>query len=172
MVVVKPLTCVWLFVTPGTAAARLFCPPRPLRVCSDSCPLSLWCYLTILLPSIFPRIRVFSNESALCLRWPKCWSFSLGISPSSDYWVDFLWNRLVWCPCCPRDSQESSPAPQFESIHSSALSLLYDPTLTSVHNYWKTKVWTLWIFVSKAMTLTFNTLSRFVIPFLRGASVF
>ena len=51
--------------------------------------------------------------------------------------VDFLWDWLVWSPCSPRDSQESSPASQFESISSSALSLLYGPTLTSVHDYWK-----------------------------------
>ena len=50
---------------------------------------------------------------------------------------DFLWNWLVWSPCSPRDSQESSPAPQFESISSSALSLLYGPALTSTHDYWK-----------------------------------
>ena len=51
--------------------------------------------------------------------------------------VHFLWDWLVWCPCSPRDSQESSPAPQFESIDSSALNLLYGPTLTFVHDYWK-----------------------------------
>ena len=51
--------------------------------------------------------------------------------------VDFLSDQLVWSPCCPRDSQESSPVPQFKSIDSSALSLLYGPTLTSVHDYWK-----------------------------------
>ena len=56
----------------------------------------------------------------------------------SFQWIfkaDFLWDWLVWSPCCPRDSQESSPAPQFESINSLALSLLYSPTLTSVHDY-------------------------------------
>ena len=51
--------------------------------------------------------------------------------------VDFLWDWLVWSPCSPMDPQESSPAPQFESINSSALSLLYDPTLISIHYYWK-----------------------------------
>ena len=51
--------------------------------------------------------------------------------------VDFLWDWLVWSPCYPRDSQESSLAPQFKSIISLALSLLYGPTLTSVHDYWK-----------------------------------
>ena len=87
-----------------------------------------------LLPSIFPRIRLFSNESVLLIRWPKNWSFS--ISPSNEYsgliafkmdWLDVL--------ASPRNSQESSPTPQFKSINSSALSLLYGPILTSVHDY-------------------------------------
>ena len=52
------------------------------------------------------------------------------------YRVDFLWDWLVWSPCCPRDSRESSPAPHFESVNSSVLSHLYDPTFTSVHDYW------------------------------------
>ena len=51
--------------------------------------------------------------------------------------VDFLWDWLVWYPCCPRDSQESSPTPEFKGISSSELSFLYNPTLTSIHNYWK-----------------------------------
>ena len=51
--------------------------------------------------------------------------------------VDFLYSWLIWSPCSPRDSQESSPAPQFENINSSSLSLLYGPTLTSVHDHWK-----------------------------------
>ena len=51
--------------------------------------------------------------------------------------VDFLWDGLVWSPCCPRDSQESSLAPRFKSSNSSALSLLYGPALISIHDYWK-----------------------------------
>ena len=76
----------------GLQHARLPCPSRIPRVCSNSCPLSQWCYLTIpscfpllLLPWIFPSIRVFPNESALCVRWPKYWSFSFSISPSNEY---------------------------------------------------------------------------------------
>ena len=88
----------------------------------------------LLLPSIFPSIRVFSNESALCSRWPKYWSFS--ISPSNEYsaLISFRWT--VWSPCCPRDSQESSLT-QFESTNSSALSLLRGSPLTSIHDYWE-----------------------------------
>ena len=88
----------------------------------------------ILLPlSIFPSIRVFSNESALCIRWPKYWSFSF----SPIFRTDFLQDGLVVSPCSPRDSQESSPTPQFKSINSSALSFPYSPTLISIHDYWK-----------------------------------
>ena len=85
----------------------------------------------LLLPFSFPSIRVFSNESALCIRWPKYWSFSF--SPSNEYsslisfwmeWFDFL---------AVQGTLESSPTPQFESITSLALSLLYDLTLISIH---------------------------------------
>ena len=74
----------------------------------------------------------------------------------------FLYDWLVWSPCSPRNSQESSPASSFESINFSALSILYDPILTSVHDYWKTIALTIWTFVGKGMSLLFNMLSRFV----------
>ena len=86
------------------------------------------CRPLLLLPSVFPSIRIFSNESALHIRWPKYWNFSFSISPSNEH---------SGSPCSPRDSQESSPTPQFKSINSSALSFLYSPTLTSIHDYWK-----------------------------------
>ena len=71
------------------------------------------CRPLLILPSIFPSIRVFSDESVLPIRWPKYWSFSFSIGPSSEY------SGLVWSPCSPRDSQESSPTPQCKSINSS-----------------------------------------------------
>ena len=97
------------------------------------------CLPLLLLPSIFPSIRVFSNESALRIRWAKYWSFSFSISPSNEYsgLISFRIDWLVWSPCSPRDSQESSPALQFKSISPSVLSLLYCSTLTSVHDYWE-----------------------------------
>ena len=135
---------VWLFETHGPQHTRSPCPSPSPRVCSNSCPLSQWCYPTIsssccpllLLPSIFVSIRLFSNESVLCISWPKYWSFSFSISPSNGYsgLISFK-DWLVLSPCCPRDSQESSPAPQSKSINSLALSLLYGPTLTSIHDY-------------------------------------
>ena len=95
----------------------------------------------LLLPSIFPRIRVFSNELALRFKWPKYWGFCFSISPSNEYSLEcsLISFRIDWFDllCSPRDSQVSSPAPQLETINSSALSLLYGLTLTSVHDYWK-----------------------------------
>ena len=80
--------------------------------------------------------------------------------------VDFLLFWLVWSPCCPRFSQESSPAPQLESIDSAALYLLYGPTLPSTHDYWKTIAVNTWNSVGNVMCLLFNILSRFVRAFL------
>ena len=96
------------------------------------------CYPLLLLSSIFPSTRVFFSESALRTRWTKCWSFGFNISPSNEYLgvVSFGIDRVL-SPCCPRDSQESSPAPQSKSINSLVLSFLYGPTLTSTHDYWK-----------------------------------
>ena len=116
------------------------------RVCSNSCPSlmsvipsnKLIFYFPLLfLPSIFPRIRIFSNELALCIRCPKYWSFSFSISSSNEY-SGLISFRIEWFELyCPGDSQEYSPAPQFESISSSSLSLLYGLTITSLHDYWK-----------------------------------
>ena len=112
------------------------------------------CRPLLLLPSIFPSIRVFSNESALHIRWPKYWSFSFNISPSNEYsglisfrldWFDFL---------AVQGTLESSPTPQFKSISSSVLSLLYGPTLTSIHDYLKNHS-----FAIKVMSLLFHMLS-------------
>ena len=80
--------------------------------------------------------------------------------------LDLLQNGLVGSPCSPRDSQESSPTPQFKSINSSALSLLHSPTLTSIHDHWKNQALTRRTFVGKVMSLLFNMLPRLVITFL------
>ena len=93
-------------------------------------------YPLLFLPSIFPSIKVFSNESVLRIRWPKFWSFSFSISPSNEY-SGLIFFRIDWLDllCSPRDSQESSATPQFKSINSLPLSFLYSPTLTSIHDY-------------------------------------
>ena len=98
--------------------------------------LILHCPL-LLLPSIFPRIRVFSSESVLCIRWPKYWKFNLNISPSNEY-SGLISFRMDWLDLpAVQGTLESSPTPQFKSINSSALSFLYSPTLTSIHDEWK-----------------------------------
>ena len=91
------------------------------------------------LSSIFRSIRVFSNESALHIKWPKCWSFSFIINLSNEYSVIQHWFPLGLTgliSLLSRDSQVYSPVPQFKSIDSLALSLLYGPTLISIYNYW------------------------------------
>ena len=94
------------------------------------------CHPPFLLPSIFPSIRVFSNESVLRIRWPKYWSFSFRINPSNEYsgLISFRVDWLDLLACRPRDSQESSPTPQFKSISSSELSFLYSPTINKQSN--------------------------------------
>ena len=96
----------------------------------------IFLHLPLLWPSVFPSIRVFSRESALCIRWSKYQSFSFSISLPMNIqgWFPLEW--LAWPSCSPWDSQESSPAPQFKSTNSSALDL-YGPTLISVCGYWK-----------------------------------
>ena len=95
------------------------------------------CPPLLFLPSIFLSIKVFSNESALHIRWPKYWHFSCTISPSNEYsgLISFMMDWLS--PCSPRDSQGCSPTPQFKRINSSVLSFLYSPALTSMHDYWR-----------------------------------
>ena len=81
--------------------------------------------------------RVFSNESVLCIRWPEYWSFSFSISPSSEH-SGLISFRIDWFDLLAvQGTQQSSPTPQFKSINSLALSFLYSPTLTSIHDYWK-----------------------------------
>ena len=117
------------------------------------------------LPSIFPSIRVFFNESSLCIRWPKYWSYSFSISPSNEY-SGLISFRIDWFDLFDvQDSQEYFPAPQFE-INSSMISLLYGLILTSVCDYWKNHSFFYGPFVCKVMSLLFNMLSRFVIAFL------
>ena len=142
----QSLSCVQLFVTPWTAACQ-----ASLSITNSRSLLKLMsiesvmpsnhlilCHPLLLLPSIFPSIRVFSNESAFCTRWPKYWSFRFNISPSKEHWrlISF---RMDWLDlfAVQGNSQESSPTPQFKSINSLAFSFLYSPTLAFRHDYWK-----------------------------------
>ena len=130
-------------------------PSNHLIVC---CPL--------LLPSIFPRTRVFSNESALHISLPNYWSFSFSISPSNEY-SGLISFRFDWFDCLAVQGTLKS----LLYHHSSKASilrfgLLYGPTLTSIHDYWKNQALIIWTFVGRVMTLLFTMLSRFVIAFL------
>ena len=119
----------------------------------------------LLPPSIFPSIRVFSNAPILHIRWPKYWSFSF-ISPSNEY-SGLIFFRMDWFDLLAvQRIPKSSPTPQFKSINSLVLSFLYSPTLTSIHDHWKTIALTRWAFVDKVMSLLLNMLSRLVIAFL------
>ena len=125
------------------------------------------CHPLIHLISILPSIRVFSNKSVFCIRWPKYWSFSFSISTSNEY-SGLISFRIDWLDLLAAQGtlKESSPTPQFRSINTLALSFLYSPTLTSIHDYWKNHTLTRWIFVSKVMSLLYNMLPRLVIAFL------
>ena len=158
----------------GLQPARLPCPSPTPRTYSNSYPLSQWYHPTIL-SSVVPFsscLQSFQHQGLF--KWissshqvAKVLEFQL--QPQSFQWIfrtDFLQGRLVGSPCSPRNSQESSPTPQLKSINSLALSFLYSPTLTSVHDTGKTIALTRQTFVSKIMSLLFNMLSRWDITLL------
>ena len=138
---VQLLSRVRLFVTPGTAAhqASLFVTNSQslLTLMSIESVMPSYHLILLLPPSIFPSIRVFSNESVLRFRWPKYWSFSFSIRPSNEY-SGLISFRMDWLDLLAvQGTQESSPTPQFKSINSSVFSFLYGSTLTSIHDHWK-----------------------------------
>ena len=124
------------------------------------------CHALLLLLSFFPDIRVFSNESVLCSRWPKYWSFSFSISPSNEY--SGLISRMVWLDLL---TIQGTLRNLFQH-HSSKASILWHLAFFLVqpsHPYMttgKTIALTRWTFVDKVMPLLFNMLSRLVITFL------
>ena len=172
---IQSLSCVLLFATPWIAARQaslsIINSQSLLKLTSIELVMPsnhiILCRPLLLLSSIFPSIRVFSSESVLHIRWPNYWSFSFSISPSNEY-SGLISFRIDWLDLLAFQgtemNQESSPTPQFKSINSSALSFLYSPTLTSIHDSWKalTKL----TFGGKVMSLLFNMPSRLVITFL------
>ena len=113
-------------------------PPKPMST-ESVMPSNhfILCRPLLLLPSIPPSIRVFSSESTLRMRWRKYWSFSFSIIPSKEI-PGLISFRMDWLDLLAvQGTQGSSPTPQFKSINSLALSFLYSPTLTSIHDYWK-----------------------------------
>ena len=124
------------------------------------------CHLLLLLPSIFPSIRVFSNESALRMRWPKYWSFSFNISPSNEQ-ARLICFRMDWLDLLANQGTLKN----LLQYHSSKASILWCSDFFIVqlsHLYMttgKTIALTRWTFVDKVMSLVFNMLSRLVIKF-------
>ena len=130
----------------GLQHPRLPCPSPSPRVCSNSCPLSQWCHFNhltlchplVLLSSVFPSIRVFSSELALCIRGPKYWSFNFSISPSNEY-LRLISFRMDWFDLLAVQGTLKSLLQHHISKASISLvlSLLYSPTLTPIHDSWK-----------------------------------
>ena len=180
IVVVQLPSPVWLFVTPWAAACQaslsltisqnlpkfmsteLMMPSNHLIL---SCPL--------LLPSVFPSIKVFSNESALCIKWPMYWSFSFKISPSNEY-SGLISFRIDWFDLLA----VQGTLKRLLQHHYKKVSILRHSAFLIVrlsHPYMttgKTIALTIWTFVGKVMSLLFNMLTRFVIAFLLRSTVF
>ena len=94
------------------------------------------CQPLLLLPPIPPSIRVFSNESTLCMRWPNYWNFSFSIIPSNEH-PGLISFRMDWLDLLAVQGTQESSTPQFKSINSLVLSFLHSPNLTSIHDHWK-----------------------------------
>ena len=173
---VQSLSLVQIFVTPWIAACQASLSisnsqrlPKLMSIESEmpsnhlilSCPL-------LLLPSIFPSIRVFSNESVLRIRWPKYWSFSFNISPSNEY-LGVISFRIEWFDLVAVQGTLKN----LLQHHSSKASVLWHSAFFVVqlsHPYMttgKTIALTRWTFVCKVMSLLFNMLPRLVIGFLQ-----
>ena len=121
------------------------------------------CCPLLLLPSIFPSIRVFSNELFLCIRWPKFWSFSLSISPSSEY-SELISFRIDWLDLLAVQGTLKSLLQHHSSKASILCSAFFMVQLSHLYmTTGKTIALTIWTFVSKVMSLLFNMPSRFVI---------
>ena len=172
---VQSLSRVWLFATPWITARQ-----ASLSITNSQSLLKLMsiksvmpsrhlilCHPLLLLPSIFPSIRVFSNESILIIRWSKYWSFSFSISPSSEHpglisfrmdWLDLLAVQGTLKSLLQHDSSKTSilRCSAFFTVQ------LSHPYLTTG----KTIALTRWTFVGKVMSLLYNMLSRLVINFL------
>ena len=164
---VQLLSCVWLFVTPWTAACQ-----ASLSITNSQSLLKLMCIASLmpsnhlilshplLLPSIFPSIRVFSNELVLCIRWPKYWSFSFSIIPSNEY-SGLISFRKDWLDLLTVQGTLKSLL-QYHSSKASILRCLAFFIVQLSHPYMttgKTIALTRWTFVGKVMSLLFNMLS-------------
>ena len=172
---VQSFSHVWLFATPWIAAHQASLsitnsrsPPRLMSIESliPSNHLILCCPL-LLLPSIFPSIRIFLNESLLYIRWPKYWSFSFNISPSNEhpglisFWMDWL-DLLAVQGTLKSLLKHQGSKPSILWLSAFIMVQFSHPYMTTG----KTIALTRWSFVAKVMSLLFNMLPRFAIAFL------
>ena len=145
-VVVESPSRIWLFESPWTVACQASLSltiswhlPKFMFISPvmPSSRLILWPPL-LLLPLVFPSIRDFSSESSVHIRWPKYWSFSISVSPSSEF-SGLISFRIDWfdSPAVQGTFQESSLVPQFEGINSLVFCLLYGPALTTIPDNWE-----------------------------------
>ena len=178
---VQSLSRVQLFATPLTAAHHTSLsitnsqsPTKPTSI-ESAMPSNhlILCRPLLLLPSIFPSIRILSDESALCIRWPKYWSFSFNISPTNDH-PGLISFRMDWLDLLAVQGTLKS----LLQHHSSKASILWHSAFSIVqfsHPYMttgKTIALTKWTCVGQVMSLLFNMLSRLVITFFQGVTVF
>ena len=171
---------VQLFVTPWTAihhaSLSVTNSRSSLKLMSIELVISsnhlIHCCPLLLLPLIFPSIKVFSSKSVLRIRWPKCWSFSFSIIPSSDY-SGLISSKMDWLDLLAVQGTLKN----LLQHHSSKALILWHLDFFIVqlsHPYMttgKTTALTRWTFVGKVMSLLLNMLSRFVIVFLQGTSM-
>ena len=127
----------------------------------------IFCQPLFLLPSIFPSTRVLSNDSALRIRQPKCWSFSFNISPSNEH-SGLMCFRMDWLNrLAVQETLKSLLQHHISKAYVLLCSAFFIVQLsTSIHDYWKTIALTRWIFVGKVMSLLFNMQSKLIITFL------
>ena len=177
---VQSLSCIQLFVTPWAKARQASLSitnsrSLPKLMATESVMPSnhpILCHPLLLLPSIFPRIRVFSNESALHIRWSKYWSFGFNISPSNEY-PGLILLRMDWLDLLAVQGMLKSL-----QHHSSKASVLWHSAFFVVQlshpnmTIGKTIALTRQTFVVKVISLLFNMLSMLVITFFQGVSIF
>ena len=164
----------------GLQHTRLPCPSPSGRICPNSCPLNWWyhptisfsCHALLLLPSVFPSSKVFSNELALYISWPKYWSCSFSLSISGNEYLGLIFFNIDWFDCLAIQGTLKS----FLQHHSSKASILLHSALFMVqlsHLYMitrKTMSLTIQTFVGEVMSLLYNVLSAFAIAFLARSS--
>ena len=160
----KPMDC----STPGSSVLHYLLEFAQIHSTESVMPSNhlILCCSLLLLPSIFPSIRVFSSESALHIRWTKYWSFRFSISPSNEYsgLISFRWTG--WISLLSKELSRVFSNTTVENINSLVLSFLYSPLSRRYMTTGKTTALTRQTFVGKVMSLLFNTLSRLVITFL------